>query len=170
MQSFFYCISFNQWSICQSGSKGHKAQRCNIVLTVLGIPIPWDILETPAMFCSAFLWRRHSSRLCGCYSWKLHAAAGLFQGDARQHSHLQQELLLLQLEKTRNAIQGSINSVIHRQGSTLTAESRLCAAPGHLSIAASCHRLINVFCTHPVPAPFALSNPFYSKIKRTQWL
>lgn len=54
---FVYCFSFNQSSICQSGSERHQAgfKHRDVVLSLLaglGIPVPREILETPAIFSS----------------------------------------------------------------------------------------------------------------------
>lgn len=57
---FVYCFSFNQSSICQSGSEKHQAgfKHRDVVLSLLaglGIPVPREILETPAISSPAFL-------------------------------------------------------------------------------------------------------------------
>lgn len=69
-----------------------------------------------------------------------------------------EELLLLQLERTRMPFrEASTVGSTGREALSLL-KAGFCAAPGHLSIAASGHRFINVFCTHP--SPICTEQPF----------
>lgn len=82
MQRFLFTVfPLTSRAFANQDLKGTKHRGVILsLLTVLGIPIPQDILETPAISFPVFLRRGHSNVWCGCCSWRLHAAAGTEPG------------------------------------------------------------------------------------------
>lgn len=124
---FVYCFSFNQSSICQSGSEKHQAgfKHRDVVLSLLaglGIPVPREILETPAISSPAFLQRPGGAQEHVVLQLVLEALrsyrAALLQGlaAARPHSSWSSSN-----SEGQDAAQGYRNRGIRRTGTALSA-------------------------------------------------
>lgn len=172
---FVYCFSFNQSSICQSGSERHQAgfKHRDVVLSLLaglGIPVPREILETPAIFSPSFLQRPGGAQEHVVLQLVLEALhsyrAALLQGLAAARP---QSSWSSSNSEGQDAAQGCRNRGIRRTGTALSAtESRfLCCFKACInnSIKPLAH---TCFAHIPSPVLFSLHNPVYYKLKRTQ--